>query len=440
MSDLTARPNDFAEELAALSKAIAKLDALPPHLVPRQDNWDGAARELCIFLEEAPDPLNWTAVRPLLEALYPGKAAAAIAQKVRVGTFGVGMALEALTKIQPESDPEKRLILCFVERLKRAVDICRATVSEETPEALQPAAQPQQRQAEEAPVEAAPDEQDSLAQSRKRGRASAPEPEEEEDAKPPPPKQERHVPSRSLSATPHPPPASPAAPTSKLAAPSRDDPRSAEEREFVRSFHPQLRETWFDASLTLPPPPDLPRSHDGLAIQDVPFTRQIRLFGRSPINDLPGNSQLTVQRNVQALYYNLALGRQLPPGAFGEPFLVSDSRGLEGLDDIKASAGSRGMSTFFSHGPHDWRYSGISLEHKRFQVFSSDFEEMTPERRNLWEECLSIEGQRVEHKLPKAAEEAASYVDWVLSNPDFVFTFAIFKVVGYDTVRIPDSE
>ncbi|GAA5912568.1 hypothetical protein JCM6882_004804 [Rhodosporidiobolus microsporus] len=211
--------------------------------------------------------------------------------------------------------------------------------------------------------------------------------------------------------------------------------QKAAERPAERVFHPLLRQTWFDASLTRPPPADLPLSHDGLPVWEVPFTRQVPIKpapanGRVRHNDIGGNSQYTLNANCQLLCYSG--DRQELPKQIGEMFCVGEGLGVKYLKRIR-NAGR--CSVFHSHGVHDWRYGGDLKEHKRYFVEPADFRSMSSKRLRLWERYFDRSGAREEFGLEHTGSGAGA-VEFIKTERTTRLVFAAFRVVGYDRGRI----
>ncbi|GAA6019293.1 hypothetical protein JCM11491_001306 [Sporobolomyces phaffii] len=214
-----------------------------------------------------------------------------------------------------------------------------------------------------------------------------------------------------------------------------DDARDS--RRSKRRFHPYDPSTWNDPALRLAPPLDLPRSHDGLEIFDVPFSRQLKVHGMTR-NEIGNMSQQAFDPNAR----NLCLQTWQPrPCRTGEPFVMYEKFGTAYLDALRTHGPLEGaISCFFRHGAHDWRYAGDYTEHARWTLDAKYFASLTDREDALWRAYLDAPALGT----PKAAafdarptRSARSVLDaWKTKVPNGGLSFALFKAVGYDGDRI----
>ncbi|BGP14832.1 hypothetical protein JCM10213_002729 [Rhodosporidiobolus nylandii] len=396
MADAPAHPPDVLRELAALNSAIEALEALDPHpdIPAHAELADGSPRQLFELLELSQGPLRWADVEPLLSQLYAvaGSDVEEVPKRVEVGEFGTRMAYEALAWTRLQAGEKRRPLLKLLMLLTRAVEH-----------------RTHQAQAQAGAV-AVPDE--DVAEPAVAGEGAADKADEQGPSPAP----------RSPSPAPQPPPPQPEAPLPAGV--------SAEQQARI-AFHPLDRSSWFDASLTLPPPADLPLSHDGSSIFDVPLARQLKVPGHPTTwSDIPGTSQATLDRKNRNLRYSCRY--QARPAAIGEPFVIADegdagTASLKYLDGIKAI---QPLHCYFSIASNDERYHGEVEQHRRFEIWPEDFAAMSPPRRALWVEYLSDKGCRKQIGVEEAESGEAAIQQ--IKAKHLTLYFSVYRVVAFD--------
>ncbi|GAA6061687.1 hypothetical protein JCM10212_005979 [Sporobolomyces blumeae] len=207
-----------------------------------------------------------------------------------------------------------------------------------------------------------------------------------------------------------------------------------------RKFSPFDYASWCDPALYLPPPDDLPVSHDGLSVFDVPFGRQVKVpNAKGQINDIGNMSVATYDPTRR----NLCLSEWQPrPRRIGEPVVFLERAGEPYLDNLRGlQPGEDGdsaqkLSCFHQVKPNDWRYAGEVVEHQRFKVTSRDFQRLTEAEWELWSDYIE---SRSLTKLKKKLEVEQATREGIrrrLESGNRTLVFAVFKVVGYNSAKI----
>ncbi|GAA5951143.1 hypothetical protein JCM3765_002397 [Sporobolomyces pararoseus] len=178
-----------------------------------------------------------------------------------------------------------------------------------------------------------------------------------------------------------------------------------------RAPHPLVRDTWFDSSLSLPPPSHLHTLDDGNSLFDVNFSR-------SPKNDIGGSNVAMISirdRNICCTgwhmpadraegggpYYILASGawkidwkkiRKIAELGTPEGYAKAVANNKRSDPPVEVCDGS--VSLFYGGGKrhtNTWRYRGDVKVHEQIDILPSDFAAMKKEEKQQWIDYFRFE-------------------------------------------------
>jgi len=226
--------------------------------------------------------------------------------------------------------------------------------------------------------------------------------------------------------------------------------------------HPLDKSSWFDSSLSLPPPRHLlTLDDDNSSLFDVNFSRKEGLSG-----ELAGHPQNIIHIPSRTLCFTGWHSPHAP--AEGGPFYVLDQdipnqsenkvkdnredylrpvREFEAETEEKARREGReikpnegSMSLFYGGGrehPNSWRYRGDVKIHKQIKISPSTFAQMGEDEKSQWINYFRFEN--VVERLQGGVRSPKEFFDYLSTVPvkdSNGLVFTILRVTGYDEERI----
>ncbi|GAA6060709.1 hypothetical protein JCM10212_003330 [Sporobolomyces blumeae] len=377
-------------------------------------------------LNEQDDLPGWDDVRSCLKEMYgPGPNKLPFdPSRINAGELGVSLGLATLRRVALDTPSVRRsmhyvveqLIAALAERVRTYID---ASGTEEKPDGND-----DKLNGDEPPRAA------------KRGRAPSPVDEKKPFESPAPPSSRRGSPTPSSGAADDDDEA--VVGEQAQAGPAADvDPYDPS-----RPFNPIDHASWADPTLFVQPPDDLPRSHDGLSIFDVPFARQITVPGRRrKMNDIGGGSQ--ENHNAKSRLLFPMNNWQEPPRRVGEPFLMGANREwieeVRGPDAGEAIDDCPPVSCFFRRSPGDWRYVGEVVPHAVFRLGRADLACMSEDEWLRWDAYFDSDLgtlRDVKRMLGFSTEASRGEMRELLRRMPSPLNWTVFKVVGYDRAKM----
>jgi hypothetical protein len=197
--------------------------------------------------------------------------------------------------------------------------------------------------------------------------------------------------------------------------------------------HPLDKSSWFDPSLTRPPPNHFLPANDGTSVFEVNFTRQ------SPNDLFGGNSGGLCQAHNMLFFkewwapHYAATGG---PYCYGYP---GEWKNLDKVRELGEGNPSRSFSLFCggkADGKSCWRYRGDVRVHKKVTISQKTFAKMGREEKSQWIDFFRFENVVKSFTEKGATTTPSQLFDSLAKRGSMGLKLYVLEVGGYNNDRI----